>query len=105
MLALLLDQTHREATYEIYECKSDSLVEELQEDVQTAYIYIPAKKRQHRSWGKLSGYRKELEERYPRILSDFMQGISMKDLADAYHLSVSAIQKNNERELLNGPLP
>lgn len=29
----------------------------------------------------------------------------MKDLADAYHLSVSAIQKNNERELLNGFLP
>lgn len=52
LLALLLDQTHREVTYEIYECKSDSQVEELQEDVQTAYIYFPAKKRQHRSWGE-----------------------------------------------------
>lgn len=70
-----------------------SLVEELQKYVQAGYIYIPAKTEQHRSWGELSGYRKELEERNQRILSDYQQGVSMEDLADAYHLSVSAIRK------------
>lgn len=29
----------------------DSLVEELQKYVQAAYIYVPAKAEQHRSWG------------------------------------------------------
>ncbi len=37
------------------------LVEELQKYMQAGYIYIPAKAEQHKSWGELSGYRKELE--------------------------------------------
>ena len=41
----------------------DSLVEELQKYVQAAYIYVPAKAEQHRSWGELSGYREELSNR------------------------------------------
>ena len=41
----------------------DSLVKELQKYVQAGYIYIPAIEEQHRSWGELSGYRKELDLR------------------------------------------
>lgn len=39
------------------------LVEELQKYVQAGYVYIPAKTKQHKSWGELSSYRKELEDR------------------------------------------
>lgn len=69
------------------------LVEELQKYVQAGYIYIPAKTEQHKPWGELSGYRKELEDRNKKIISDYKQGISMENLADVYHLSVYAIRK------------
>ena len=69
------------------------LVEELQKYMQAGYIYIPAKTEQHKSWGELSGYRKELEDRNKKIISDYKQGISMENLADVYHLSVYAIRK------------
>ena len=36
------------------------LVEELQKYMQAGYIYIPAKTEQHKSWGELSGYRKDI---------------------------------------------
>lgn len=69
------------------------LVEELQTYMQAGYIYIPAKAEQHKSWGELSGYRKELKDRNQKIISDYKQGISMECLADFYHLSVHAIRK------------
>lgn len=69
------------------------LVEELQKYVQAGYIYIPAKAQQHKSWGELSGYRKELENRNKKIISEYKQGVSVEKLADCYHLSVSAIRK------------
>lgn len=69
------------------------LVEELQEYMQAGYLYIPAKPGQHKPWGELSGYRKELEDRNKKIISDYKRGISMENLADLYHLSVYAIRK------------
>lgn len=41
----------------------DRLVEELQGYIQGGYLYIPAAKEQHKCWGELSGYRKELQQR------------------------------------------
>lgn len=69
------------------------LVEELQEYIQAGYIYIPAKTEQHKSWGELSGYRKELKKRNEIIVSEYRRGVSMEKLADCYHLSVYAIRK------------
>lgn len=69
------------------------LVEELQKYVQAGYIYIPAKNEQHKSWGELSGYRKELKNRNEKIVAEYKQGASIAKLADHYHLSVYAIRK------------
>lgn len=69
------------------------LVEELQKYVQAGYIYIPAKDEQHKSWGELSGYRKELAKRNAIIIMEYKNGVSMAELADRYILSVSAIRK------------
>lgn len=69
------------------------LVEELQEYMQAGYIYVPAKAEQHKSWGELSGYRKELENRNKKIILEYKQGTSIEELADYYHLSVYAIKK------------
>ncbi|AZO94967.1 CD3324 family protein [Halocella sp. SP3-1] len=71
----------------------DSLVEELQEYIQGAYLYIPSKKDQHKKWGELSGLRIELDERNERIRRDFSKGLSIEDLAEIYSLSVHTIRK------------
>lgn len=71
----------------------DMLVEELQKYVQAGYIYIPAKSEQHKSWGELSGYRKELERRNKAIVAEYRGGVSIEKLADKYYLSVYAIRK------------
>lgn len=70
----------------------DMLVEELQKYVQAGYIYIPAKDEQHKSWGELSGYRKELAKRNAIIIMEYKNGVSVAELADRYFLSVSAIR-------------
>lgn len=71
----------------------DMLVEELQKYVQAEYIYIPAKDKQHKPWGELSGYRKELAKRNAAIIMEYDNGISVEELAERYFLSVSAIRK------------
>jgi len=71
----------------------DVLVEELQKYVQAGYIYIPAKDKQHKSWGELSGYRKELSKRNRDIIDKYHNGVSIEELADQYYLSVYAIRK------------
>ena len=71
----------------------DMLVEELQKYVQAGYIYIPAKDEQHKSWGELSGYRKEPAKRNAIIIMEYKNGVSVAELADRYFLSVSAIRK------------
>ena len=72
---------------------SDVLIEELQKYVQAGYIYIPAKEEQHRSWGELSGYRKELENRNEMIIAEYKQGVSMEKLSERYNLSIYTIRK------------
>ncbi len=71
----------------------DMFVEELQKYVQAGYIYVPAKDKQHKSWGELSGYREELRRRNQRIVSEYRQGTSVEELADRYNLSIYAIRK------------
>ena len=71
----------------------DILIEELQKYVQAGYIYIPAKSEQHRSWGELSGYRRELERRNKAIIEEYRRGVSIEKLADKYYLSIYAIRK------------
>ena len=71
----------------------DLLIAELQKYVQAGYIYIPAKDEQRKSWGELSGYRKELEKRNEEISAKYEQGTSMEELADYYYLSIYAIRK------------
>lgn len=70
-----------------------ALLEELQNYVQAGYIYVPAKEEQHRSWGEVSGYRKELEKRDKKIRTEYRQGISVEELALRYCLSASAVRK------------
>ena len=71
----------------------EALVEELQNYIQAGYIYVPAKEEQHRSWGEVSGYRKELEKRNKTIRTEYRKGFSVEELALRYCLSTSAVRK------------
>ena len=70
-----------------------ALVEELQKYVQAGYIYIPAKDEPHKSWGELSGYRKELNKRNIAIIEKYQKGVSIEEIGDEYGLSIYAIRK------------
>lgn len=71
----------------------DMLIKELQKYVQAGCIYIPVKDDQHKSWGELSGYRKELSKRNKVIVEKYRNGISIEELANEYYLSIYAIRK------------
>lgn len=71
----------------------EELIQELQKYVQAGYIYIPAREEQHKSWGELSGYRRELDKRNTVIAGEYRDGVSMEELAKRYHLSIYAIRK------------
>ncbi|KXU41618.1 hypothetical protein HMPREF3037_03059 [Candidatus Stoquefichus sp. KLE1796] len=98
LLALLLDFINQGGSLHMKYINAntilpDALIEELQEYVQAGYIYIPAKDEQHKSWGELSGYRKELYERNEIIIKKYKNGVSIEELAEEYYLSVYAIRK------------
>ena len=97
MLALLLDYLIKEEARMKYinanSLLPDKLVKELQRYIQGGYIYIPVKNEQHKSWGELSGYRKELARRNKAIIEEYRRGVSIEKLADKYYLSIYAIRK------------
>ena len=98
MLALPLDNINQGESLQMNyinakEILPDKLIKELQEYVQAGYVYVPAKNEQHKSWGELSGYRKELSKRNSIIISEYRNGASIEELADKYYLSIYAIRK------------
>ena len=70
-----------------------ALVEELQSNIQSGYIYVPSRKDSKKKWGELSGCRYEIEQRNRKIRKDYQQGKSVDELADIYYLSVHSIRK------------
>ena len=70
-----------------------SLVEELQNYVQSGYLYVQDREVKHRSWGERHGVREELRNRNKDILDAWQNGVSMETLADQYCLSIHAIRK------------
>ena len=71
----------------------EDLIEQLQDFVQGEYLYIPAKKRNRRKWGELSGSRREIDKRNERIRQAYEAGISAQELAETFFLSVCSIRK------------
>ena len=69
----------------------DALVKELQSYVQGEYIYVPVE--HQKRWRKVSGYRKELEQRNQKIKQEYQSGISINCLAEKYCLSLYAVRK------------
>lgn len=71
----------------------EKLVEEIQQYIQGATIYIPKPEQAYEKWGARSGGRKLIDERNRLIKAAFKRGTTMEQLADQHHLSVDSIKK------------
>lgn len=68
------------------------LLEEIQEYVEGSLVYIP-KKGNKAGWGYKSGARELIDERNRNIISLFMEGASVVELTEMFHLGEDAIKK------------
>lgn len=69
------------------------LIEQLQQYVDGAVIYIPKKEEDKRAWGERTATKKELARRNAKIYTDFQAGKSIKELAEEYFLADKSIQR------------
>lgn len=69
------------------------LIEQLQQYVDGAVIYISKKKEEKKAWGEKTTTKKELAKRNTKIYKDFLTGKSIKELAEEYFLAEKSIQR------------
>ncbi|MBD5547054.1 MAG: hypothetical protein HDQ97_06605 [Lachnospiraceae bacterium] len=69
------------------------LIELIQQYVDGDYLYIPRKESKRKKWGENTAIKQELEERNTAIFEDYIQGLSMEELAEKYFLSEKSIQR------------
>ncbi len=65
----------------------------IQEYIDGDYIYIPRKNINQKSWGEKNGIKEELNKRNIEIFNRFIEGITVKGLAEEYYLSEQSIRR------------
>lgn len=71
----------------------DNLVSLIQEYIDGEYLYIPRKKGNEKSWGEISGAKKDLKIRNREIHFKYQSGITISSLAEHYYLSEKTVRK------------
>ncbi len=71
----------------------DELIKQIQKYVDGECIYIPRISGKRRKWGENTDFRNLLEERNAKIYSGYQSGVSVKQLAEEYHISPQGIYK------------
>lgn len=69
------------------------IIELIQQYVEGENIYIPKKADNRAKWGANTNTRQELENRNNRIFTDYLKGMSIRDLSGKYFLSEKSIQR------------
>ena len=69
------------------------VIELIQEYIDGKYLYIPRKKGNEKTWGELSGAKRDLGIRNRIIFRTYCSGISVSVLAADYFLSEQTIRK------------
>jgi len=82
-----------------YDVLPEHLITLVQEYIDGQYLYIPRKKDNKKSWGELSGAKKDLNTRNREIYLKYNSGASVSSLAEYYYLSEKTIRKiiSNEK--------
>ena len=71
----------------------ENILKIIQQYVDGECIYIPKKEENKMEWGELTKSKEELRVRNKRIYEDYLSGISVKDISEAYYLSPKTIQR------------
>jgi Mor family transcriptional regulator len=71
----------------------EELLSQVQQYVDGEYLYIPRTEGNRKAWGEGTMTRRELNRRDEAICEDHLRGMSAKELADAYYLSVKSVQR------------
>ncbi len=69
------------------------LLEQVKKYAAGKYLYVPQNESDMKSWGELSGYRKQLSKRNRMIINKFKYGITIEELSKEYFLSEESIKK------------
>ncbi|GMQ65073.1 CD3324 family protein [Vallitalea maricola] len=69
------------------------LVELIQNYIDGEYIYIPKKEKNKKAWGASTTTKAVLADRNMKIYEKYMNGYSVKELADEFYLSQKSIQR------------
>ncbi len=69
------------------------IVEIIQEYIDGNYIYIPKKDNNKKSWGEESGFRQELNNRNKKIVNEYTNGKSIKEISKNYYLTEHSIRR------------
>ena len=69
------------------------LLAEVQKYADGVYLYIPRRADHRKSWGNSTRYREELCHRNETIRRMHREGLSPRELAERFYLSVKTIQR------------
>lgn len=69
------------------------LIEQLQQYVDGAMLYIPKKAEEKKPWGEQTATKASLARRNARIYKEFTEGKSVQILADEFFLAKKSIQR------------
>lgn len=69
------------------------LIKQIQEYIQGQEIYIPKCNSEKLGWGERNGARAELKERNRTIIRLYVNGSSIEELMNQFHLSYDSIRK------------
>ena len=79
----------------------EELLSHVQQYVDGEYLYIPRAEGNRKAWGEGTMTRRELSKRDEAICADHLKGMSAKEIADAYYLSVKSVQRILARRKTN----
>ncbi|MCC3865432.1 hypothetical protein K0040_14270 [Terrisporobacter petrolearius] len=69
------------------------IIEILQEYIDGKYLYIPRKENNKKSWGEESGFRQELNIRNRKIIKEYNNGKTVKEISQDYYLTEHSIRR------------
>lgn len=76
------------------------LIEQLQQYIDGAMLYIPKKEKERKVWGEQTTTKADLAKRNARIYMEFEEGSSVQILAEKYFLTGKSIQRIIRQEKL-----
>jgi len=71
----------------------EEILKIIQEYVDGDYLYVPRKNGNHKSWGEKSGIKSILKIRNNEIYKKYLNGTTIKELAQEYYLSEKSIRR------------